>query len=531
MLESGAVELQCAAAVVLGELRPSGAAPRKALARALKSPVEQVKLCALEALARIDAVQALPHLVPLLSDSGHVRAQASRMLASMGSAAAEALRKELKTAGPEARQSILEVLGELRDVDTTEALFGGLLDSDLDVARGAAHAYRRRIAGMKSPERAKALRKLLDFMKSPKVQKIRTPLAQCLSLVGAFGDPSAAKTVLGYLDRKHPPAARSQALRTLASLGLKGPVAAAAAKKILPMLDDADFGGIVQPALEALEKLPLGREEGDRLLKMLESRHPRVRLFAAKALGGVGTAPVAAALAGALASSDQAIVDVAGAALRSNPAFVAHLVKLLQRSKELPEAWRVANVLRSAQSGFDKQVVRKLVADCLSRIQSRDPVAQAFFEVLRVAAPETLRKALLEKGRKLIASKKPVDAERHLRLLEGGDLATPDTELALGIARLRLQRLDPALAGRDRGKALMMFVRLVHRADFPLVKRLEKDASLVTPEGLLYLGFGLAERQGAEREAGAAVLKMVAKKYSSRNVGKIARQKLKTQGI
>jgi hypothetical protein len=54
---------------------------------------------------------------------------------------------------------------------------------------------------------------------------------------------------------------------------------------------------------------------------------------------------------------------------------------------------------------------------------------------------------------------------------------------------------------------------------------------MFTPEGLLYLGFALVERQGDGRGLGADILKLVAKKFGGKEAGKVAKQKLKTQGV
>ena len=71
-------------------------------------------------------------------------------------------------------------------------------------------------------DKAKALKKILEFMESKKVQKTKTALPSCLLIVGAMRDASAAKAVLGYLDRKQPPAVRNHALLALFSLPLEG---------------------------------------------------------------------------------------------------------------------------------------------------------------------------------------------------------------------------------------------------------------------------------------------------------------------
>ncbi len=71
---------------------------------------------------------------------------------------------------------------------------------------------------------------------------------------------------------------------------------------------------------------------------------------------------------------------------------------------------------------------------------------------------------------------------------------------------------------------------LIRRGEVPVVKNLEKDAKLLTPLDLLYLGFVLIEREGADREFGAAVLRLLVKKFGSSKEAKTAKAKLKTQG-
>ena len=63
-----------------------------------------------------------------------------------------------------------------------------------------------------------------------------------------------------------------------------------------------------------------------------------------------------------------------------------------------------------------------------------------------------------------------------------------------------------------------------------MLKQVQKDVTKFGAEDLLYLGFALVERQGVDRDAGAAILKLVVKKFKAKEQGRVARQKLKTQG-
>ncbi len=197
----------------------------------------------------------------------------------------------------------------------------------------------------------------------------------------------------------------------------------------------------------------------------------------------------------------------------------------------MAKAFKIVNVLKAFKNVLDKSLVKKFLAKTFSMLDKKESGFQTYFEVVRAAAPELAKKEVVERGRDLLKSKDFEDAERVLRLVQSNDLTTPEGDLAMGIAQLRQQRLDPANAGRDTGNALGHFLKLSRNEGFNLLKQLEKEAGLVSPEGLLYLGFAFTERQGADRDLGGAILKLVAKKFGAKEEGKVAKQKLKTQGI
>lgn len=530
LLDDGDAELQIAVARILRELKPRDAVSKKSLVGALKSQNEMVRLYALEALAAIDVQAALPHVVPLLGGPEAVRARASQILIGAGAASAPALRDHLDSKDPQVRKGILDILGKLPGVDTTETLFAGLLDPDLEVMKKAAQAYRTRVESMTAPDKAKALKKILEFMESGKVQKAKTPLPSCLLVVGSLRDASAAKVVLKYLDKKLP-AVRNHALLALLSLPLEGRDAAAAVAKLLPLLEESEFNEIVKPALDVLWKLPPGKENADRLFKILKSPIGPVRMYAVKALGTVGSSQAGSALVDALLGDDPRLSETADGALRGNPDFVPVLIKALDAEEDVAKAFKVVNVLKTFKNVLDKAVVKKFLGRTLSMLDKKESGFQAYFEIVRAAAPELAKKEVLARGRDLLKSKDFEDAERALRLIQNNELATPEADLAMGIAQLRQQRLDPTNAGRDMGNALGQFLKLSRKEGYDLLKQLDKEASLVSPEGLLYLGFAFTERQGADRDLGGAILKLVAKKFAAKEEGKVAKQKLKTQGI
>jgi len=207
------------------------------------------------------------------------------------------------------------------------------------------------------------------------------------------------------------------------------------------------------------------------------------------------------------------------------------LAKALDKQEDVQKAFKVVHLLVQFKNVLDKGLVKKFMAKSLSMLDKKETGFQVYFEVVRAAGPDLAKKEVLGRGRELLKKGKFEEAERVLRLLQRDDLASPESDLALAASQLRQQRLDVAGAARDQGHAIQLVQKLARKDGYPLLKQLEKEAAMFTPEGLLYLGFALIERQGDGRELGGDILKLVAKKFGGKEAGKVAKQKLKTQGV
>ncbi len=519
MLDGGSAELQCAAAMVLGEL--GGPAAHKALLKALKSENESLRLYAVEGLGRISPKEAAPHLVPLLASGGRLRARVQQVLVSIGAEVAPLLQKHIDKAEPSLRTAILEVLGQFKSVDLSDTMFDAILDRNPEVVRQAAEGLRARYAGLAGDERAKAVKqasKFLDRKLSPGAA------AAGLRLLGELKDPSTARTMLGFLDAKQDVSVRTAALEALAAIDLSKDERVA--PKVIGLLGE---DALVSPALGVLAKAKVPREMSDRLLKLLDGGNAAVRLFALQALGAAGGAAAAQGLIRGLFSPDRRIADDAARAMQGNAAFAGPLLRALSAEEDAGRAWKIANVLRAHRESIDASTIRAFLAKCLKLHEKGSPVAQVYSEILRSVAPAAFRDAVVKRGRELMKKRKFEGAEKLLRLVSREDLATGPTDFALAEALIVTLRKDLATARLDRSQAVGLFSKLIRRADFPTLKELERDAKMVGAPSLLYLGFVLVERQGPERDFGAAVLKLVVKKFRGKET-ETARAKLKSSG-
>ncbi len=511
LLSTGSAELQCAAAMVVGELRPKDAGARRALVRALESGNDMVRTYAIEALTKIGAEEAVPHLIPLLGASPSVKARAMKVIAEAGREVVNALRERLKDADPEVRKGIVEALGRVTENDSTDLLVRALRDKDPAVPTQAAASFLARIGAMTPAQRKAAAKQVAEALKKGGAA------VPCLQVLGALAEGSATGTLLAFSGPKHSVEARAAALRALSRLPLE---AKAVLAKLIPLFDEA--GEIATAALEVAGKLRVGRAEAKKVLKLIAHPSPAVRVAALRALGTLATPESAEALASALGGSDREISEAASASLRSNVAFAGPLVKLLETVSEQASAWKIADAVRAHKDALDSKARRSLLTKCLTLFEKREERYRLLFEILRTVGLDDLRKAILKRGRDLLSKKKFGEAEGWLRLLEPDDLAVPESMYALALARLKQRKNDPAVA---------LFAQLLRRPEFPAVKLLEKDRGLLGAGDLLHLGFRFIEKQGAERDFGAEVMKLVVGRFGRAREAVVAKQKLKTQGL
>jgi HEAT repeat protein len=530
MLESEAAELQCAAAMVLGELKSDDPVVKKALVGALKAPNESVALYALDALSKAREADSFNHIIPLLGAGDALRAKAREVLIEAGQEAVPLLKEKLEKADPEVRKGILDILGQAKGVDTSETLFDSFLDPDLEVVRQATASFRSRIDTMSEEDRKKTLKDVLEFLGGSKVKKNRSATIAGLKLLATLKDPSTAKVVVTYLDKKLETPLRSNALFTLNALPGDKLDPKFILAKLIPLLDEEDFGNILKPALDVLAKIEVPKDFTDRLLKLLKSKQPSVRTWAVRALGTVGSAKSAEALLDSLAGDDQRVSDAAAGTLRSNPAFAANLLRKLLAEKDLNRQWRYAGILKGFRE-LDQRSVKTLMNRLMDLVDTREPGGQVYFEILLATAPAALRDALLKRGKGHLQRKKFDEAEKVLRLCERDILASAETDFTLAIAMLKtLRNKDIAFASRDRSHSAALFAKLLRNPDVPLLKNVEREAKIFGAGDLLYLGFVFSERQGPERDFGIALLKTLIKKFPSSEEAKTAKAKLKTQG-
>ena len=100
----------------------------------------------------------------------------------------------------------------------------------------------------------------------------------------------------------------------------------------------------------------------------------------------------------------------------------------------------------------------------------------------------------------------------------------------LAATLLKVSNHDTAAAAREADPALHQFSRLLQDAAFDLFGHV-RQAKWLDESDLFYLGFHFAEQQRLGRAFGQQVLRLVIQKSPKSQLGKNAKQKLKSEGL
>lgn len=530
LLDSNDVELQCAAARVLGELKPRNGEIRSSLAKHLSTPNLTVKNYVLATLERIPGPEALPYLFPLLLDGGKIQERASRIIAAAGPSAVAEAKRLFPGADLELKKLLVRILGAIGSEDACRFLVDCIATDGLELSKCICLALREAIGAMGRPEKRRMLQKINDFLASPKAAAGAEKLASGVILLGYVADPSALSRLLKYSQHDQPVSVREQALIALSHMEIPPKNGAMLAKAIIPMLEEGDYSTIVRNALTILQRLDIPKSLLPLLEGRLRSSHPAVRSFVLSRIGRSDSRDTIKRLLEHLNSIDFEERRAAQEALAGIPRAYPHVIKEMEAAKDYEAGMRLVSILRAQKDQLGKGDVRSLYEKMEKLWAAGDERLAVYAAALKVIDPDYLVERVLDRVKRLKGAKKFKEAEGLLKLMFQHSLLTDDLKYEFVVVRMRSTPPDLSPLRRKDDEALKLVAELMKRADFQLAKRLKSEKGLGHGE-LYHIGFHFSERLFEQREFGIGLLKHLVKKSPRGKVGAAARQKLKLVGV
>ncbi len=527
MLQSPDGMRRCAAAMVLGELKPKDAQAVKALGAALTDANQLLTRYVLEAFEAIGTRAVVPFVLPLL-DSGDVetKLRAARIVARVGGDMVGDLARQFAKASPEQKRVLVDILARIHDRQALQLILDTLFDADFELVGETCQAVRRHITDATPKERAAMHKQVVKFIASARVRKDERVTMHALLLVGYIGAPDARRILLKYTQPRNPSFIRRNAMVGLKSQEFTGAVVNQTAREMFKYLNEPDYANIVQPALDIIEKLPLSKAYDAQWRKLLQNQHANVRAYAARRLAATDNAATNRILMQLLAHEDVQISEIAAGALARHKGSTKLLLDALARERKSEPAWRLAKILKPHSESVDRKSVKKFVALTGRDLEAGQPRHEALLYFLRNIDPKLADNVLRETGLRLKKQKKYAKAVDCLKQLVRSDGFDNELRFELSICNLKESPQDVAPHLRVEDHALRGFQVLLQEKGFRLLDRLKKEKAL-DADDLYYTGFHFSEGTGEELRFGQQLLEHVAKRWPRGKEAKAARNKLK----
>ena len=517
------VERRAAAMLMLAELGIDGPKALAVAGAAIASPTV-LQEYALRYFERLKPAGGLAALVPLLDAADpSVRSRVRTLVTESGAGAVPAIAAAGRTASRPWLIGAVEVLGAIGTGPAVRALVELLVRGDGEVARAAVDALHRKARALGDKPRAQLMEHVLAAVGRPAVAASPLAVLAIVRVLATLGLPGARAWLLAQSTRGATPDIQAEALRALAACLRNEKLQAKELSAASALLAHADFGRIVRPALDLLERHHFGKESQAFLLGLRESPHVAVRSFA---LAKLGSSEAPRAVSALLSSLDdaEAVRRSAAGSLRMIPEARQALMKHFIAATDASAAFTMAETLAGYGLPWRRPTFEQIWKRYLKAFDADDRIQGAFLQFLRVAAPDFAAAGLRAHATKLLRAGRARDAARLRALVRELPVAEPEDGYQLALALLKSRRRGFDAPIRRPDSALDLLVE-IESGGFATAARLRKERALAADE-LYAVGFALAETNGRGRGVAEDLLAHLAKRQPRTKIGKAAKNKL-----
>ena len=527
MLQSPDGMRRCAAAMVIAELRPKQDAVVKALGDTLKDANQLLTRYVLEAFEALGSRAVVPYVLPLLeAPEIETKLRAASIIARAGGDNVANLRDQFVKASPQQKRVLVDILARIHNREAMQLILDVLFDIDFELVKEACQAVRRHIVDATPKDRAALHRQVARFMTTSRAKKNDRVLTSCLLLIGYIGAPDARKILLKYSTPRNLGYIRRNALIGLKGLPYTGAAVNQIARQMLKYMGEPDYPNVVQNALDIIERLSLGKSYDAQWRKLLKSKHPSVRAFAARKLASSDNAAGNRLMMNLLGHDDPQVSEIAAGALARHKGATRLLLAALARERKPEPAWRLAKILKPHSESVDKRTAKKFAALASRALEAGQARYETLLYFLRNIDPNLADGVYREVGLKYKKARKWAKAVDCLKQIARSEAFDAELRYELSVCNLKQSAKDLAPHLRAEDYALRGFQALLQDKGFKLFDRLKKEKALEAAD-LYYVGFHFSEGAGEELKFGRKILEHVARCWPRTKEGKAAKNKLK----
>ena len=525
LLKHPDIEMRLSALKVLGAIRSREPGIHRSLGEMLIA-VEHPELfdAVLEAIAQTPHEQALKYLLKLLERGGDHQERVLGVIADIGPKAAIALKQQFDHVPSMTQARIVRVLPRLRTPQAHQLLVDACAHPDPAIVRATVHSLRDELPKYQPAEIADLHAKLSIAIKDRKYQANDGALCALIVAFGLLGDPKSKDRLLPFVAAEYSVVVRRHALLGLSRLDLGNDAHPDIVEALFPLLEEADYNGLVRHAIVVLGLLAFTRDDVGRLTELLENRHLGVRAFAIQALARMDSPANAQRLMEFLGGSEATLRDTAAGALATMPSAVPLIIKALDSAAGGRGA-ELVRILESHQGRLAPDRARALIKRMLDTPAPEDARRELYLSALRTLRPDILRKELGGMAEEAFGRGDYETVRRLLTPLDEAALLDDAMRYQLTLARLKASKKERDRAFRRSDFSLDHISELLAVDGKGFRQRLFAEPAL-DDEDFLYLGTHFFELKNEERRFGADLLRHVAARWPRKQSARAARARL-----
>jgi hypothetical protein len=519
-------DVRAAAALILGELGVRDADAMAEVAARLTDDDPDVRLRAIKAAGQLRIASALPMLLEKVAHGGPEASVAADAAASLGAKGIKGLQDLMHAVAPGVRRYIAAALTGAAAPGADAVGVSVLLDKDPAIANAAAAAIIANIPSMPADRRSALAEEVLALAgnkKKPLSPSAELPVVRVLV---ALREPVSADVLWDRVLPPHSPDVRAAALQAVGGW-IQTPTREQW-RRLFLCASDADFR-VAAPALMILSRMPVTEKMLPEWVSLLHAPDVAARRLGIEKVGEFDIAEVAQGLMAQFNHNDRGVRDAARSRLQQLKSGRKAILVALQKAESPEDTWQFARVAAKFAADIPPATRKELATQASQYLEKNDHRADAILFLLRESDSAALQELLMERAVALRKKKKYELALTYLKVLARDPSIGFAVRLELAFCALKIspKELDPH--ARNTDPCLRNFETLFQQDSTLLKKEMEK-AKFLDPEDVFYVGFHFAEQVGRAKDFGIDLLKLVLKRSPKREVGKSAKNKLKSVG-
>lgn len=514
MLKGPDLEVRCAAALVLGRLRPVEEKTVRALRRALKAADGSTRSYYLDALAATGRDDVIADIVPYLEVQGSAAEQAVQLVWRFGKKALPAIAARHKDVAGWITGAYLKAVAGIRHKDAVKMVFDRLEHLSWEQARATSLFLRENFSNYSESLRKEFRKHLVALLDAHDPEKNPNAVITGLKLAWSLDGEVPAAVVAPFAARGRPAAVRRHAFQALAGMTPDSALAESLRPTLLGYLEENDEENVALPALEVLASWPSPPTSGE-LKRLLEARHGAVVEWALHELLRRGDPEGAAGITRLLESGRPAHRTAAISALRELADGGRTALRALENERDDDVRLDMVEALCDRASSLDDATVLIAMEKYFARpFPGSERADRAFIVLFGRRLRAIFNARLQERARQSLAVADHAAAIDLLQPVVRWRQADEETRVLLALANLGAAGTNLVDADPHLQRAAHIIGPLARTMGYDVKARLAGEP-LLTPDRRLAVARAL-QAMGPEEKALALELRAGAKANGDR---------------